>query len=67
MKVKDIKVIVKGKEAIRFIIDSLEKSVGNRKCQYCKETIWDDNFGGVINKKFICNKITCLVNVEKPK
>jgi len=66
-KTKERKIIVDGKEAIRFVIDACEESIGNRKCQFCKESIWDDNFGGIVNKKFICNNTICLIKFIDPK
>lgn len=62
-----MKITFQGKRSIRFVLDTIAEKLGNRKCRVCGDVIYEDNFGSVDQKGFICNKFTCLYTIKEKK
>lgn len=57
----NIKITVEGKEAIRFVLEAIEEKISSRKCQFCGEYIYEDNFGIIFKKKLVCSNPLCII------
>jgi hypothetical protein len=59
------KIMVEGKSSIAFVLKALKGVAPNPKCEFCHDPITRNNFGGIINKKFFCPNIICLIKLTE--